>query len=407
LKHTPKPFQEGNDIKKHMRISYSALDTFTICPAKYKFQNIDKIKVPKSKEAIFGTIIHSTLKMMHEPSRLVPPTEEEVLEYFTKKWDPKIYDDPHEEATAFEEGIKILKEYYLENYPTKFNIVDLETFFEVPITETKTDKTSPSVDSIHLITGKIDRIDKLKEGFEVIDYKTSKRLPSQKEVDNNLQLSIYHLGVVNRWPSLGAPGAQPIKLSLYFLKHREKLSTIRTSEQLKETKENIIGIIKQIQEALKNENFEPRPNPLCAWCEYQKWCPMFSHKYKEKKTIDDKKITEIIKEYFEIKERSKRDSEKIAEFQEIINQYCNNNKIERVFSDIGYITRTSQERYKYNEEKLKKILKPLGKWEEVCQFNQTKLKKIIPELPEDIREKIKSVRSVEKEFKILTGKKSS
>ena len=70
-----------------MRVSYSALDTFQTCPAKYKFQYIDKIKVPKSKEAIFGTIIHDCLKMYHEPSRFVPASQEELMQYFTKNWE--------------------------------------------------------------------------------------------------------------------------------------------------------------------------------------------------------------------------------------------------------------------------------------------------------------------------------
>ncbi|TSA57417.1 PD-(D/E)XK nuclease family protein, partial [bacterium] len=38
-----------------MRISYSSLENFKQCPLKYKFSQIDKIKEPKSKEAIFGT----------------------------------------------------------------------------------------------------------------------------------------------------------------------------------------------------------------------------------------------------------------------------------------------------------------------------------------------------------------
>ena len=389
-----------------MRISYSSLDTFTICPAKYKFQNIDRIKTPKSKEAVFGTIIHNVLKMMHEPSKLIPPTEEEILEYFTKKWNAEIYENPDEEIAAFQNGIKILKEYYAKNYPTKFNIVSLETFFEIPITDAKTNE-------IHSITGKIDRIDKLETDpacrqarFEIIDYKTGRKLPPQEMVDQNLQLSIYHLGVANRWPSLEKPDAPAIKLSLYFLKHSEKLSTIRTSEQLKKTKEKIIEIIRKIQKAEKDKKFEPRPGPLCDWCEYQRWCPMFSHKYRKKETIDDAKIAETIKEYFEIKERNKTDSKKIAELQEIINQYCDENKIERIFADIGYITRANQERYKYDEKKIKEILKPLGKWETILQINQTKLKKIISELPEYVKEEIKSARSVEKKFKVLTVKKN-
>ena len=111
-----------------MRISYSALDSFLVCPAKYKFSEIDKIKTSKSKEAIFGTLIHETLRLVHDPKRLVPPSEEEMLKFFTNSWNKGIYSSEAEEAVAFEQGIRILKEYYAKNYPANFHIIDLESF---------------------------------------------------------------------------------------------------------------------------------------------------------------------------------------------------------------------------------------------------------------------------------------
>ncbi len=169
-----------------MRISYSALETFQQCPLKYKLQYIDKIKVPPSKEAVFGTLIHETLRMFHDPARPLPPTEEELLKFYTQNWNFDVFDNPDEEAAIFQQGIKMLKDYYAKNYSINFNIVDLESRFEAPIEEGS---------EVHLITGKIDRIDKLPDGsFEIIDYKTTKKMPSQKIVNENLQLSVYHLG---------------------------------------------------------------------------------------------------------------------------------------------------------------------------------------------------------------------
>jgi len=67
---------------KFMRISYSAFDTYQNCSLKYKFANIDKIKEPKSKEAVFGTLVHGTMKFIHTPS-LLPPKLEDALDYFS------------------------------------------------------------------------------------------------------------------------------------------------------------------------------------------------------------------------------------------------------------------------------------------------------------------------------------
>ena len=374
-----------------MRISYSALETFNTCPAQYKFQYIERIKVPKSKEAVFGSLIHETLKMFHEPTRLSPISEDELLKYFTQKWDPSVYQDRQEEAFAFHQGIDLLKRYYQANQGLTFNIVDLETAFEAPILDGR---------ELHQITGKIDRIDKLEDGtFEVIDYKTGKKMPAQKVVDNNLQLSVYHLGLVNRWPSLAN---KPVKLSLYFLQHGENLSTNRTAQELEETKERILMVINKI----KKSSFQPRPNPLCAWCQYQPYCPMYKHKFNEQKTINDKQIGKVIKEYFEIKSQEESNTRRLAELKAIINQYCDEQGIDRVFGQEGYITRLPQQRFTYDAQQLRAILEPLGKWEEILTVDATRLKKVIDGLPYDLRKKIDQSKKLEREFKIMTSTKT-
>ena len=71
-----------------MRTSYSALETFKNCPLKYKFQEIDKIKVPKNVETVFGGSVHSALKYMFERSPLYP-TLDQVIDFFRNIWDKK------------------------------------------------------------------------------------------------------------------------------------------------------------------------------------------------------------------------------------------------------------------------------------------------------------------------------
>jgi len=105
--------------------------------------------------------------VFHEPSLPLPLSEDELLKYFTEKWNADIYKDKQEESFAFYQGVDILKKYYLQNQNQKFNIINLEASFQIPISDNK---------EFHQITGRIDRIDKLDDGtFEVIDYKTTKK----------------------------------------------------------------------------------------------------------------------------------------------------------------------------------------------------------------------------------------
>ena len=73
-----------------------------------------------------------------------------------------------------------------------------------------------------IVSGSIDRIDRLPSGgIEVIDYKTG-RVSSQKGVDESLQLSIYALACRD---ALGL--GTPERVTLYFTESATRLSTTR------------------------------------------------------------------------------------------------------------------------------------------------------------------------------------
>lgn len=379
-----------------MRISYSSIDTYNQCPQKYKFQEIDRIRVPKSKEAIFGTVVHDSLKFMFQKDPLFP-TLDEVIDYFRSKWPEESFNSSAESSIFFEEGVKMLKNFYKKNSPWNFSIIDLESHFEVPI--------EASTGAVHILAGKIDRIDKLNDGeYEIIDYKTGKRMPSQDNLNNNLQLSLYSLGLQKRWPHLKSDG---IKLSLYFLKHGEKLSTASNEKTTDKAKSHVLKTISDIEEKLrKNSVFEPMPGPLCDWCGYKPMCPAWRHLYQKPKDESQKtkdKIDAAIKEYFEIKITNQKNDERLAELQGQIKDFMEKEGVTRVFGDDGYISKKIQQRYEYDWEKIKTILVPLGKWEEVLKVDETKLKRVLSVIPENIREEINSLRQVKKEFAVLTA----
>lgn len=333
------------------RTSYSALDTFRQCPQKYKFQQIDKIKAPKSKEAVFGNKIHKTLQYFHS-KHPVSPTLDELLNYLKDIWENKIFQDEQEDMIYFSEAIKILKNHY-NNYlkiKDKFTVIDTETRFEVLLENPQNKKQKC------LLTGIIDRIDKTNDGIEVVDYKTTKKLPSQQDIDSSLQLSLYCLGLINRWPQFAEQGLNNIKLTFYYLKHQEAINTKRTKEQLNSVKEQIWERLAEIEKS----DFKPIPSSLCDWCGYKNLCPMWKHKFSKK--VDDKEIQNAIKEFLGLKENNQKNNKKLTELKEIINNYLDQEGLERVFGENGYITRLTQIRHDYDMNKMKKALGSLDKW---------------------------------------------
>jgi len=376
--------------KKPMRISYSALEAYKNCPLKYKYQAIDRIKTPKSKEAVFGTILHSTMKFIHTPG-ILSPTLEQAMEFFSNSWNPVVFASPEEDRAAFVQGVKIIQDYYRQNNPADFNIVNLESRFQIEIGEGE---------NKHIISGIIDRIDRTEDGFEIIDYKTTKKMPVQERIETDMQLTVYLSAFLSYYPE-ERKKLDKIKVSLYFLKHGVKLTASRTVEQLKEAENLFLETIKSIEAG----NFEPNISPLCDWCGYQNICPMWKHKYKETLKIDSEEITALIEEYIDLKSAISLTKNRLMKIQEDIVTYMNQEGVERVFGKNGIIARSLRVTYKYDEKQIQNLLEPLGKWQEVLKLDKTALKNMADLLPASLKKEIEKAKIEDKKTSSLIVKK--
>lgn len=373
-----------------MRISYSAMDTYRTCPLKYKYQEIDKIKTPKSKEAVFGTVIHSTMKFIHTPG-ILSPTLEQALEFFSRSWNPAVYDSPEEERSAFAQGAAMIQDYYQRNNPADSNIVNLESRFQIEI--------GPETGR-HIISGIIDRIDRTADGFEIIDYKTARKMPTQESVETSMQLSVYLQAFLTQYPSEWEH-LDKLKVSLYFLKHGMKLTATRTKEQLEENEAAFLETIALIEE----QKFEPRISALCDWCGYQNICPMWKHKLKENRQIDTAEVNAMIEEYIDLKSAMSITKDRLAKLQEEITEYMDQEGVARVFGPNGIIAKSLRVTYKYDENKVRALLEPLGKWEMVLKFDKTALKDVAGTLPAQTKKALEDAREEDRKSTSLIVKK--
>src|SRR3989338_469200 len=287
-----------------MRLSYSQIDWFLRCPYIFKYQYIDKHRLPSGKAAVFGGLMHKVLEFIHKDS-LLTPTPTQAMQFFEQKWE---------------------KNNYESNDFSKIKILALEKRFEIPLI----DKNGES----HILSGIIDRIDKMPdETLEVIDYKTSVSMKTEREIKSDLQLSIYYLGLNSLWPDMVKKHQGKVKAGLYFLRHGEKISTEKTQEELNETKNKLLGYIKDIKRAITENKFPAKPSSLCKYEPYNDICPYFKNiNQKEKLKIKNQEVDDVIREFEDLKINKKQIENKIKELQDKINNYLDEEKLEGIYN---------------------------------------------------------------------------
>lgn len=380
-----------------MRTSYSALDSFTTCPQKYKYEHIEKIRGDKSPEQIFGTLVHSALEHYYSKSPTFP-TLDEVLTRFRDR--VKESELPDADKPRYEQnGVDMISRFAKKNPAWSARNIGLETRFAVDILE-------PQSGEVHTLSGIIDRVDAPDDNtVEIIDYKTSRKLPAQSDVDRNLQLSVYHMAALKRWPSFAE---KAIKLSLYFLRANEKLTTTRTSADIAETEEHVRELIRNIKSATTQDEFPPKPSVLCEWCSFKPICPAWRHLYARASLNPNATPTDIdasLDEYFDARSAKEKADDRMKELAQVLEQHMAEERLDRLFSQKGTLSRSVRETESWNMDLAAPLLEEAGVMEKVLTPDPKKLKTILPELPAELRAKITAVAlSIKQAFSLRAGK---
>jgi len=334
-----------------MKLSYSSISDYLNCPLKYKFRYVDRLPTKKTPALSFGSSLHEALAFLFNVKTPDPPSLDTVLNELKNKWLSDGYSSAAEEKQYFAHGRQVISKFYETNIADFKPPVALEHKFILPIGN-------------FTLTGIIDRLDKVGEGhFEVIDYKTNRKLPPQTAIDKDLQLSIYHYATKQIW------GFEPKAVSLYFLLPNHKMSSVRSDVQITET----LDIIKKVASRIEEQRFEPTQNNLCPWCDFQPYCPYFSHKYQK----SDEQITSLIEEYGRLKGQEKEIKSKASVIAAEISAWLKDKKERRLFSTNYEILKSGRKTISYDEEKVAQILEPLGLLSQVTSLDTKKLSALL------------------------------
>jgi putative RecB family exonuclease len=265
------PPQEPPASTGHPRPIYShtRLETFESCALKYKFRYIEKIeKKEQGVEAFVGKRVHETLRKLHDDARAGrgQATLQELLDFYhaqwKKNWGPqvKIVRRGENAKSHFEYGIECIRSYLEKIYP-RDRTETLETERKLVF--------SLDASGNYPMQGYVDRIARRDDGaLEVHDYKTGRRVATQRQADGDRQLGLYHIGVQAAWPD-----AHRVELVWHYLGAGATLRSRRTEGQLVELCANTRALIDRIE---SQKDFPANKSALCDWCEFQPECPAWS-----------------------------------------------------------------------------------------------------------------------------------
>ncbi|MGH2589254.1 MAG: PD-(D/E)XK nuclease family protein, partial [Actinomycetota bacterium] len=100
-----------------MRLSYSSINTYETCPAKFKFQYEDRLPQARSPALAFGDSLHRALHVFHNRPVPVAPALAELHEMLDAVWVSEGFSSESEERMYRDHGEQVLAQYHRENAP--------------------------------------------------------------------------------------------------------------------------------------------------------------------------------------------------------------------------------------------------------------------------------------------------
>lgn len=226
-------------------ISYSRLDSYHRCPAKYFYTYIQQEPRTFSAPAALGSIVHGVLERVEweEPLNLA----DMVREFETQR--PTHDPDREIGQTLIEAGYTQLTEFVDRHDGEQFDVLAVEMPFALVVGSA-------------LVTGYIDRVDRTPQGIHFIDYKTGKWEVAVKDIPTNLQLSIYALAISQRYPG------ENIRGELYYLRSGRRKTYDFSPEDLQRIEQDVI---QEVGAVIEDQNFSFTDNVReCSFCDHRK-----------------------------------------------------------------------------------------------------------------------------------------
>jgi len=232
-----------------LALSAGDVETYRICPLRYKFARVFRIPQEPTLNQRFGILVHQVLERFHAAGG--SRTLAELMGLLDAGWRRGGFGGSDEERQLREKASSALTRYH-----QRFQVEEAEPlWFERPFSF----RLGP-----HMVSGRVDRVDRLPDGsYELIDYKTG-RPKTRAQLKEDVQLSLYAVGAREAWDLDASSQAY-----LYVLDD-EKVPVERDDAD----RDWITETVMEVADGILAQGFEPTPSyAACSTCDFRIICP--------------------------------------------------------------------------------------------------------------------------------------
>ena len=251
------------DDSSEIKLSATRIKTFLQCPRQYRFHYVDEIPTMLTGALAFGQVIHQVLHNL-QMWRLThgEPLSAQVAMYdFTRLWEEiesteKPLFKTETEFVEYEELASLILSGYVEAHRNLSPPILLEYPFEIPLQDEVSGRK-------YLLRGIIDRVDQADNGLVIVDYKTSKRKPSPRQLAEDLQLTIYAFAANRLFEQ------KVTRIVYYYLRDQTEFEITRDDGAIKVL---LSETLPMVADDIASQRFKPKPGFYCRFCEYRELC---------------------------------------------------------------------------------------------------------------------------------------
>ncbi|HVE62245.1 MAG TPA: ATP-dependent DNA helicase [Mycobacteriales bacterium] len=250
------------DPGQPVRLSGSGVASFERCPLQWFLEREVHARGASSAAQGFGTVVHALAQAVGDGTLAADP--DVLVTALDAVWDRLGFEAPWQAERDRREARAVMARFLRWHEGNARELIGTEVEFRVVVGDA-------------VLGGSADRVERDGDGhLHVVDLKTGKSTPAQKEMGAEPQLGIYQLAAREGGLSADPPPVELGGAELVQLRHEVKASglpKVQGQAPLDAADPWADALVARVVAALRAEEFAARPGAQCGNCALRASCP--------------------------------------------------------------------------------------------------------------------------------------